>query len=133
MGTHERKTPADPNLALRIKVRLLELGKTSADLARELGVGRGAVGHWTSDPPRYAPRASRMPEIARILRVSMERLMGENLTADEKQAEAASLRLLAELAELSGSEAGELLDLAKRLGARGLLEAVREGATKRHV
>lgn len=104
MATHGRQRPADALLALRIDALRLRAGLTITDLARKVGRQRAAVSHWISG--RFEPPRQVIPELARVLGVSVERLMGAGLTPEQEEAER---RYLSRIVR-SGARLAELLD-----------------------
>lgn len=94
MATHSRKTPADANLLLRIEVAMRRKGWRQADLARALGVSDGAVSHWLRS--RFEPDKTRLLALSKALGVSVEWLMGEQLTDEERSLERYLLELIRE-------------------------------------
>lgn len=104
MATHTRKTPADENLRLRIDAFRLRKNMSVTALATAVGLKRSAVSHWItgrSEPPR-----SKIPRLAEALGVSIERLMGKDLTPEQREAE----RLYLERVVRHGQRIAELLD-----------------------
>lgn len=97
MASHTRKTPPDPNLALRIRYQLLRLGRTAAWLARELEVTPGAVSHWTNE--RGIPDPAMLPKVAEKLNTTVEWLMGYGLTDEQRQREARKIQTLLAVTE----------------------------------
>ena len=60
---------------MRIKELRKERGMSQMELAARLGVGQTAVCNWESG---YAlPRTQQLPDIARVLQVSIDRLFDE--------------------------------------------------------
>ena len=63
---------------MRIKELRKERGLSQLELAARMGVGQTAVSNWESG---YAlPRTQQLPDLARVLQVSIDRLFDE---ADE--------------------------------------------------
>jgi transcriptional regulator with XRE-family HTH domain len=99
MGTHNRKTPADPNLALRIELARRRAGMTQAQLAKRLKRKGAAISHWESG--RFEPPRNMMRPIADVLGVTQSWLSGEQIVGDAAhEIEAILLRFCLEQPEL---------------------------------
>lgn len=103
MATHGRKTPADPNLGMRIELLRRRLGLTQVQLGELSGVTGSNISHW--ETARFVPPTEVLPRLAAALKTTQAWLMGEHLTDDGMRArEALLLRLL-----LDGGERLEAL------------------------
>lgn len=70
--------------AQRLRLALKERGMTQTELADALGVGRWIVCNWCTG--RHTPRAYFLPEIAMMLRVSLDWLFGmDEYTKEEER------------------------------------------------
>ena len=123
MATHSRKEPADSNLLLRIEVAMRRKEMRPTDLAAALGISDGAVSHWFND--RYEPGKERLPELARVLSVSIDWLMGKRLSAQDRDLERYILELLQEggtplLRALEVLPTHEVVELIEKAAAREL-------------
>ena len=87
-----KKSLSDPNLSLRIEVAMYRRELSQADLARRLGVTRGTVSNWVSG--RDEPGKKRLPALSVALGVSVEWLMGEPISDEERAWERELLLLL---------------------------------------
>jgi transcriptional regulator with XRE-family HTH domain len=117
MATHRRKVPADPNLALRIETFRRKRHLSVTKLAAAVGVKPSAVSHWIVG--RYEPRRENIARLAEALGVSVERLMGADLTPEQRETERRYLQVILRggprLAELIESiTADELVDVLER-------------------
>ena len=105
MATHTRKTPAKPNLGLRIEVLRRRRSLTQDQLGKLMGTTGSNISHWES--ARYVPPTEVIPKLAEVLGTTLSWLMGEHVTDEETgQREEAILRLLLD----GGSRLVDLLD-----------------------
>lgn len=113
MGT---KSISDPNIKLRIEIAMLRRGLTQSELARRLNVTRGTVNHWIRGTDE--PGKKRFPALSEALGVSVEWLMGEPISEEERAWE----KELLDLVKLGGPEIGSIIE---RHGAAKALAALR--------
>jgi len=93
VATHGRKTPADPNIGMRIELHRRRLKLNQEQLAGLVGVTGSNISHW--ETARFVPPTEAIKRLAAALKVTPGYLMGEHLQDEEmRQREALLLRLL---------------------------------------
>lgn len=121
MPDHTRTRPSNPNIALRLQIFMRRKKMTVTELAERLGVSKGAVSHWVN--ARFEPSRPMLETVAALLGVSVDMLLGANLSEEQQKQEKRWLELLL-------ASPPELEHLLIDLGAERALDALRREAQK---
>lgn len=95
MAGHIRKKPVDENLILRVRVIFLKSKLTMTAFATIAGCSRSLV--WTWFELRGEPQREHLERISARFKVSMDKLTGQNLTPEQREAELRDLRRIVDV------------------------------------
>ena len=98
------------NALANLKAALDRAGMTQSELARQLGVERGAVSNWIRG--KRTPQLGHLQEAARILNMSLAEILGEEVLFAETKAERDAIQLLREMSSQDREHFIRLMQLA---------------------